>query len=277
MSHFNVLYLMEITEIDNAHADNNVVRAPTEVEETGPIKPEQALSKGLFVGGILAFIILVGVAGFYVGKKADSKVSVTPTPSPTASVTPEPTLTETLTPTLTETTTLTATATPTPTITWVTKKAKINEFSGDFTLKYTLIVPSDVTVLEQKVGPWNGILLKKGTKSFMAFNLPYELYEIQGYSSITNVSSTTISNLKRVRSKKVFSNSGSYSFAVAYVTSTLSGTDCTAPGISDPTSSPCAAPALTYNSGIGFGAYCSVDPAYLSICDRIMKTITVTK
>jgi hypothetical protein len=36
-------------------------------------------------------------------------------------------------------------------------------------------------------------------------------------------------------------------------------------------------PALSFNSDIGFSAYCSVDSSYLAICDRIMKTIVVTK
>jgi hypothetical protein len=142
-----------------------------------------------------------------------------------------------------------------------------------------LKVPSDVTVTETKVSSWNGIVLKKGPKTFMAFNLPYELYEIQGYSTVSNVTSTTISNLRRVRSKKVFANSGTYSFAVAYVTPNmlLSGKDCTEPVISEATTSPCATPALSYNVGIGFSAYCSIDTTYISLCDEIMKTIKVVK
>jgi len=188
---------------------------------------------------------------------------------------------DTVTPTSTATPTATATATPTasPTVSYVTKTATMDEFGGDYKLRFTLSVPSDVTVTEGKVSSWDAIILRKGAKNFMAFNLPYELYEIQGYSSITNIASDRIANLRRVRSKKVFANSGTYSFAVAYVTTNMlqSGTDCTAPVISDATTSPCASPALSYSSEIGFGAYCSIDPAYIAICDKVMKTIKVEK
>ncbi|PIY17174.1 hypothetical protein COZ14_03810 [Candidatus Dojkabacteria bacterium CG_4_10_14_3_um_filter_Dojkabacteria_WS6_41_9] len=241
------------------------------------------LSVGLWIGLIIAMLALVGVSGYYAGKNTGGGITPTPTvsalPIETALPTETPTATTTATAIPSVTTTPTASPTPTPTAAWVTKTANIKEWENSFTLKFTLVVPPDVTVTEGKVSSWNGIILRKGTKNFMAFNLPYELYEIQGYSSITNVSSTNIANLKRVRSKKVFGNSGSYSFAVAYVTpgSLLSGTDCTAPVISDATTSPCAMPALTYGSGIGFGAYCSIDPTYLTICDRVMKTIKVVK
>ena len=227
---------------------------------------------------VAVLVLTAGIVGFMISRSLIGKPELvaTITPTPTVSVTSTPTVL----PTSTVTVTPTATASPTPTPTTIVKKTgKIKEFAGDFTLKFTLNVPSDITLIETKVASWNGIILKRGTKTFMAFNLPYELYEIQGYSTITNVSSSTISNLKRVRAKKVFENSGSYSFAVAYITpgSQHTGADCTSPVVGNVTTSPCASPALTYSSDIGFGAYCSVDSTYLALCDQIMKTIVVTK
>lgn len=257
---------------------------PVSVESAAdmPTKEElKASKKGLpsavLIGIIVFGLALAGVAGYYAGKMAKESMepTPTPTPTPTAETTVTPTVTETGTPSVTETTT----PTPTATTAKVTKTAKIKEFGGDYDLKFTLTVPEDVMVTEGKVGSWNGIVLKKGTKNFMAFNLPYELYEMQGYSSVTSVSSTTITDLKRVRAREVFTNSGSYSFAVAYVspTSLMTGTECTEPVIGNETTSPCAMPAVVYGTNIGFGAYCSVDETYLAICDEVMKTIMVVK
>lgn len=233
------------------------------------------LSKGLLIGLVIALMAMASAFGYYAGQK---RTPPPVTPTPTAIITPTPT--ELLTPSATDTPAPTLTVTPTPTATssTVSKSAKIKEWEGSFTLKFTMNVPADVTLTETKIGTWNGILLRKGNKAFMAFNLPYELYEIQGYSSLTNVSSS-IKDLKRVRSKKVFDNSGSYSFAVAYVTpnSLQSGTECTEPVISEATTSPCASPALTYNKDIWFSAYCSIDSTYIAICDSIMKTLKVEK
>jgi hypothetical protein len=224
---------------------------------------------------LLAVILLLGIGGVII-YKVTQEPAQTPTPTPTVTATVTPTAVLTETPTASPTPTVTATPTPSPTIAWVNKTGKIKEYDNNFTLTVTVSVPSDVQLIQTTVGSWNGIVLKKGTKNFMAFNLPYELYEVQGYSSSTAVTSG-IKNLKRVRSKKVFANSGNYKFAVAYVTSTLSGKDCTESMMSDPTTSPCAYPALTYSTDIWFSAYCSVDSTYLAICDRIMKTIKVTK
>jgi hypothetical protein len=224
---------------------------------------------------IIAVILLLGI-GAAVFYKATQGTAVTPTPTVTVTPTPTATLTETPTESPTPTVTTTATPTPAPTVAWINKTGKIKEYDDNFTLTVTVSVPSDVQLIQTTVGSWNGIVLKKGSKNFMAFNLPYELYEVQGYSSSTAVTSS-IKNLKRVRSKKVFANSGSYKFAVAYVTSTQSGKDCTESVMGDPTSSPCASPALSYSADIWFSAYCSIDSTYLAICDRVMKTIKVTK
>lgn len=225
-------------------------------------------------------VVVSSVAGYYAGRKsAMSEKEPTPTPLVTETPTPTETPEVTSTPTEEPTGTPTATPTPSPTVAKVKKTGSIKEYGGDYTLKFTFEVPADVVVSETKIGSWNGILMRRGTKAFMAFNLPYELYEQQGYSSLTNVASDTISNLRRVRSKKVFANSGSYSFAIAYVTpgSLQSGANCTDPVVSEPTSSPCAVPALQYGSGIGFSAYCSIDTTYLAICDQVMKTVKVVK
>lgn len=260
-------------EVDDSSVEPMLT--PTVGEST----PKQGSGSWLSIALIIALLLTTAVAGYFAGKKSTDQASgLTPTPTQASAT---PTVPDTVTPTGTETVTPTATVTPTttPTVSYVTKTANIKEFGGDFTLKFTLTIPSDVTVTEGKVSSWNGIILKKGAKTFMAFNLPYELYEIQGYSSVTNVASNTISNLKRVRSKKVFANSGTYSFAVAYVTPNmlLSGKDCTEPVISEATSSPCATPALAYSDTVGFSAYCSIDATYQKICDEVMKTIKVVK
>ncbi|MFZ6022067.1 MAG: hypothetical protein ACOYT9_01180 [Patescibacteria group bacterium] len=270
---------MEISQPTNmpeANAEGVQLDSQPQIE---PQVQSQSLSKGLIIGLVVALIALASALGFYAGKQ---KTPTPLTPTPTVTVTPTPTesVTPSVSDTPTESPTPSATSTPTPTATasTVTKTAKIKEWEGSFTLTFTMKLPADVTVSETKIGTWNGILLRKGTKAFMAFNLPYELYEIQGYSSLTNVSSS-IKDLKRVRSKKVFGNSGSYSFAVAYVTpsSLSSGKECTEPVISDATTSPCASPALTYNKDIWFSAYCSIDASYIAICDSVMKTLQVTK
>lgn len=264
-----------MTEMENKVPPEVIVPAEDVVAADPTQEKPRGFTNGVAIGVALMLLLFVGVAGYYAGKAAKSSMTPTPTPTPTVTETPMPTTTETTTPTVTTSTTVTAT----PTVATVTKTAKIEEFGGDYKLKFTLQIPADVTVTEGKVGSWNGIILKKGTKNFMAFNLPYELYEMQGYTTITEVSSSTISNLKRVRAKAVFSNSGSYSFAVAYVspTSLATGTDCTDPIVTSKTTSPCALPAVVYGSDIGFGAYCSVDTAYLAICDSVMKTIKVAK
>jgi len=267
--------------IEDVTAQNSLVTANASTIEQAvgnPVKPKQISM--VAVALVVALLLVTGVAGYYAGKMTPKDSGATPTPTPTEA-TATPTVPETVTPTSTATPTVTvsATATVTPTVSYVSKTATLDEFGGDYQLKFTMSVPSDVTVIETKVSSWDGIVLKRGAKNFMAFNLPYELYEIQGYSSVTPVASDRIANLRRVRSKKVFSNSGTYSFAVAYVTTNMlaSGTDCTAPVISDPTTSPCATPALAYSAEVGFSAYCSIDPAYIAICDKVMKTIKVVK
>ncbi|MCC7304544.1 hypothetical protein IT418_04000 [bacterium] len=256
--------------VESKHA---AVEQPVVVET----KVKKEMPKALLISLIILGLAVSGVAGYYAGRIVkENKYSInndaTPTPTPSMTDTP------TITPIVSETTvpTVTATATPMPT---VSKSAKMKEFEGNFTLKFTFNVPNDVTVTEGKVGSWNGIVFKKGTKNFMAFNLPYELYEMQGYSTITPVSSVSIASLERVRAKKVFENSGSYSLAVAYVTPTslASGTECTEPVVANKTTSPCALPAVRYSDDIGFGAYCSIDPTYIEICDAVMKDLKVVK
>lgn len=245
------------------------------LSDEAPASSSKPFSKGLIIGLIAALVLMTGVAGYYAGKRNNPE----PTPTPTLTTTPTVTATSTPTDTTTPTPTTTPTSTSTPTPGTTRKSANIKEFAGDYTLTFSMDIPSGVSIYETKVSSWNGILLKKGTKSFMAFNLPYELFERQGYSSIVNVSSNVIPDLKRVRARKVFDNSGTYKFAVAYVTkgSLESGSDCTASEIGNATTSPCAAPILTYNSDIAFSAYCSVDSTYLKMCDAIMKTLKVTK
>jgi hypothetical protein len=222
---------------------------------------------------IIGVVLLGGgiTLGYYIATGSKVSPVIAPTPTATGAL---PSATEI--PVITTTLPTTVLPTAIPTTTLVKKSGNIKEFTNGFTLALTVEVPADVTVTETKVGSWNGLVLKKGNKNFMAFNLPYELYETQGYSSATAVTSS-INNLKRVRSKKVFANSGTYSFAVAYVTSTLAGKDCTENMMGDATTSPCATPAFTYNSNIWLSAYCSVDTSYIAICDRVMKTLSITK
>ncbi len=260
--------------------DTTVQTPEPQVIATDVEKPPKApVPAWLAVALIVLLSAAAGYLGYRVGKSVKEQNTSTPTPTVTATPTTTPTEEITETPTPTITVTATPTATVTPTVSTVTKTGKIKEFGGSFTLNFTFQVPSDVTVTQGKVGSWDGIIMKKGTKSFMVFNMPYELYELLTYTSKTSVPST-FPNVSRVRAKYVFSQSGAYNFAVTYAsaTSLFTGTGCTdSMGSSDKSKSPCVLPAVTDGKEIGFSAYCSVDPAYIAICDSVMKTIKVVK
>lgn len=161
----------------------------------------------------------------------------------------------------------------------VKKKITIKETELSMNLDLNIETPKDVTVQSVKFGVVPGVVLKKGDKIFMGFVAPSEFYDRQGYSSASPVNSDTVSNLRRIRSNKVYKSSYDYMFAVSYVKSgdLKSGNDCTKITDTyggDPTTSPCAEPALHLNSGNWFQAFCSVEPEYIKICDSVMKTIT---
>lgn len=115
----------------------------------------------------------------------------------------------------------------------------------------------------------------------MMFDVPYELYEKQGYSSAVPVEST-IPNLRRVRSRKVFSMTGDYKFALTYASASnlLSGTACTEAEIGNTTTSPCVSAVAIFKKTESemkwTSIYCSIDPKYTELCDRLLKDIQIS-
>ena len=263
------------------------------------IPESEPLSRGIKVGASIAIVLVIAVGSFFAGKLTRPKdlpqPSITPTPSISVTVTPTPTETELPTPTVTEeeltptpTETGTPTATPTlPPVTTSRKTFNLSVFGDNITLQpFILDIRSDVKAVPIAFHGVNNsaIVLQKGSKNFMLIAAPDQGDSIlpteqQGYTSAKIVASENFAPLYRVHARQMFDAAWPYGFAIAYVTSSAlkSGDSCTLGyGEYNKTTSPCAIPYGVYNKGFvesyPFGAYCSIDTAYIPLCDQVMKT-----